>query len=141
LLPEHLTWLNWHDVHSDFEIYSPPYLFAGARPQITAANATIGFGASNAFDLTISFPGQANPAQAIGSVCLISPASVTHHYDWDNRWVGLNFTVTANNKLRVVPPADGSVAPPGIYMLFVVGTAAASNGIKVPSVAAFVHLQ
>lgn len=143
LLPEQWTWANWQHEHSDLEIYSPPYLFAGARPQIlhVANGGAIGFGPTNAFQVTVAFPGQANPAAAIGMVALLSPGAVTHHYDWDNRFVKLAFSATAANKLTVVPPADGSVAPPGVYMLFVTSTAAAGNGTRIPSVAAFVHLQ
>ncbi len=143
LPPEMWTWKNWENEHSDLEIYSPPYLFAGARPQIlgVTGGTTIGYGPTNAFEVTIAFPGQSNPAASIGTVTLISPGSVTHHYDWDNRFVKLAFSVTTSNKLSVVPPANGSVAPPGIYMLFVTSTAAAGGGTRIPSVAAFVHLQ
>ncbi len=142
MTPEELTWHNWQNEHSDFEIFSPPYLFAGARPQvigITGGN-TIGY-AAGPFEVTLAFSGQGNPAQAIGSVCLISPGSLTHHYDWDQRFVGLSFTVTATNKISVVPPADGSVAPPGMYMLFVTSNPASTGGVKIPSIAMFVKLQ
>jgi hypothetical protein len=37
-------------------------------------------------------------------------------------------------------PADGFVAPPGYYMLFVTTTAAQGNGYKIPSVAKFVKI-
>ncbi len=53
---------------------------------------------------------------------------------------GSSFTVTATNKISVVQPADGSVAPPGMYMLFVTSNPASTGGVKIPSIAVFVKL-
>ena len=142
--PEELTWLNWQ--HSDFEIFSPDYLFAGARPQIKTVTGpsganTITYGQS--FEISMALPGASIPNQAIGSVCLISPGSLTHHYDWDQRYVRLTSIQMGGSatKLTVHAPANGFVAPPGMYMLFINSDPAATNGVKIPSIAAFVKLQ
>lgn len=142
-LPAHHT----HDdfEHSDFEIFSPDYLFAGARPQIVSVNAgnPINYGVTSAFEVDVQLAGSATPNQAIGSVCLVSPGAVTHHYDWDQRLVRLSFTTVAGStrRIRVVPPANAFLAAPGWYMLFVVSNATVTNGVRIPSVAAFVRLQ
>jgi hypothetical protein len=107
------------------EIYSPPYLFRGPRPTITAAPGEVAYGAS--FDV-------ATPqAASIHSVALLRPASVTHANNFEQRYVALEFTAGAQ-ALTVRAPAAGDLAPPGWYMLFVVDT----DGV--PSVASWVHL-
>ena len=106
------------------EIYSPPYLFKGPRPTITAAPATMQYGAS--FDVTTP-----NAAQ-IAHVSLIRSPSVTHAIDMNQRFQYLNFTPGAG-KVTVQAPANANLAPPGDYMLFLVDT----NGV--PSVASFIR--
>ena len=108
------------------EIYSPPYLFKGPRPTITAAPTTMQYGAT--FD--VSTPDAAQIAQ----VSLIRSPSVTHALDMNQRFQYLDFTPGAG-KVTVTAPADANLAPPGDYMLFLVDT----NGV--PSVASFVRAE
>jgi hypothetical protein len=84
------------------ELYSPPYLFAGPRPTITAAPSQIGYGGS--FD--VSTPN----AASVTKVALIRAGSVTHQIDTDRRYVRLNFTASASS-LSVAGPASRSIAP------------------------------
>jgi hypothetical protein len=106
------------------EIYSPPYLFKGARPSITGAPDLIQYAAA--------FSVQTPDAASIKSVVLIRPGSPTHAFDEDQRYLELSFTATGGG-LSVQAPANANLAPPGYYMLFLV------NSTGVPSVAAFVH--
>jgi hypothetical protein len=64
---------------------------------------------------------------------LIAPAAVTHNFDENARYVPLQFT-TGNGALQVSAPANGNLAPPGPYMLFLV------NGNGVPSVAGWITI-
>jgi hypothetical protein len=106
------------------EIYSPPYLFKGARPTITSVpNGAIPYGSS-------FFVG--TPATDIASIALIRPAAVTHGFDEDQRFVNLS-SVTTTGGLIVQAPANAYLVPPGYYMLFIV------NGDGVPSVASFIR--
>jgi hypothetical protein len=142
ILPEHFTYADWKQQHSNFEIFSPDYLSAGPRPEILTTPTQIGYG--EPFEVTVALPGSAAPAAAIGSICLMSPGSVTHHFDWDQRFVGLSFTVSTshhNTRLVVTPPANPHLAPPGWYMLFVKTDPAASGGVRIPSIAKFVRLR
>jgi hypothetical protein len=107
------------------EIYSPPYLFKGARPTITDAPSSLGYGSS----FFVQTPDSAN----IASVALIRNGSVTHGVDMDQRYVPLTFT-QGTDGLNVQAPADANLAPPGYYMLFI------ANSAGVPSVAPFVQL-
>jgi hypothetical protein len=106
------------------EIYSPPYLFKGARPTITTVAPTLSYNSS-------FFVGTPDGAR-IASVALIRNGAVTHEVDMDQRYVPLTFQQTAGG-LTVQAPANANLAPPGVYMLFIVD----SNGV--PAVAPFVR--
>jgi hypothetical protein len=105
------------------EIFSPPYLFKGARPTITSAPASAQYGSR----IVVGTPDGAT----IATVSLIRAGSVTHTFDYDQRILPLTFRRVADG-LEVDVPADANLAPPGNYMLFLVNT----NGV--PSVAPFV---
>ena len=107
------------------EIYSPAYLFAGARPTITAAPTTAQGGTS----IQVASP----DAAAIGAVSLIRLGSATHAFDNNQRFQRLVFTPNANG-LSVAIPGDRNITPPGHYMLFIL------NGSGVPSVARIIQV-
>ncbi len=68
-----------------YEIYSPPYLFKGARPSITGATpAVVGYGQS----LFVGTPDGAS----ITKVTFIRLGSVTHAFDAGTRLVPLSFS-------------------------------------------------
>jgi hypothetical protein len=108
------------------EIYSPPYLFRGARPTISSAPATAGY------NTTMSV--QSPDAARVASVVLIRPGTVTHSFNREQRFVPLGFT-RSGSTLTVNTPANNTIAVPGTYMLFLV------DGNGVPSLAAWVKLQ
>jgi hypothetical protein len=107
------------------ELFSPPYLFRGARPTITAAPASVGYGQT----LTIGTP----DAAAIRSVTVIKAGAATHEIDAEQRSIPLTFTAAAGT-LTAQSPANSNVAPPGYYMLFIVN----SNGV--PCVAPWLRI-
>jgi hypothetical protein len=108
-----------------YEIFSPPYLFKGPRPTITAAPGSVGYG--NQF--AVSTPDAGRIAHAV----LVAPAATTHNFNENGRYVPLNFTANAG-ALTVGAPANADLAPPGPYMLFLVD----QNGV--PSVATWVTI-
>jgi hypothetical protein len=107
------------------EIFSPAYLFKGARPTISSSPPMANYGKG-------FFVGTPDGA-SIASVSLIRNGAVTHSFNMDQRLVPLSFQQTAGG-LTVQAPASANLAPPGTYMLFIVN----SNGV--PSVAPFVRL-
>jgi hypothetical protein len=109
----------------NFEIYSPPYLFRGARPQVGAAPSQVAYGRA----FTVETP----DAASIADVTWIRLGSVTHSFNAGQRINRLAFSKTADG-LEVTPPADPNLAPPGDYMLFLL------NGEGVPSVAHFIRV-
>jgi galactose oxidase-like protein len=108
------------------EIFSPPYLFKGARPTITDAPASVGYGQSFA----IATP---NAAQ-VTAVRWIHIGTVTHAFDFGQRANTLSFTPTATG-VSVTAPSGPNLAPPGHYMLFVLNR----NGV--PSAGKIIKLQ
>jgi len=105
-------------------VYSPPYLFHGARPQITSlASTQWGYGKTE--QITVN--------QEVVSAELIRPSAVTHSSDPNQRYVALPMTVSGNN-IGLNVTNNPNIAPPGWYMLFV------TNANGVPSVAKWVHL-
>jgi hypothetical protein len=107
------------------EVFSPPYLFKGPRPSITSAPATLQYG-------SIFSVGTPNGA-SIGTVSLLRLGTVTHSFNFDQRFVKLRVTSKQAGGISVQAPADANLAPPGYYMLFLVN----SNGV--PSVAKMVR--
>ncbi len=111
------------------EIFSPPYLFKGPRPVVTATSATqLDFGAG----LSITTDPAAGPAPA--RVVLIHPSAVTHANDMSGRFVDLVVTSAGPASIHAVMPANANLAQPGYYMAFVL------DANNVPSVATWVHL-
>ncbi|GLZ39048.1 galactose oxidase-like domain-containing protein [Actinokineospora sp. NBRC 105648] len=107
------------------QIYSPPYLFNGARPTISSAPPSTAYGQT----ISVGTP----DAASVSAVNLVSMGANTHQSDMDQRFVPLQFTKGAGT-LSVQMPAGAALAPPGDYMLFVV------NGAGVPSVAKTVRV-
>jgi hypothetical protein len=108
------------------EIFSPPYLFKGARPTITSAPANVGYGQT----FSIVTP---NAAQ-ITSVRWIRLGSVTHAFDASARANSLNFQ-TSDGNVQVTAPVLPREAPPGHYILFILNR----NGV--PSAGKIVKIQ
>jgi galactose oxidase len=92
------------------EIFSPPYLFKGARPTISSAPSSVGYGQT----FSVTTP---NAAQ-VTEVRWIRLASVTHAFDMGQRANTLGFTRTATG-VQVTAPATANLAPPGFYQLFI----------------------
>lgn len=129
LLPDGTIWSAGQDngtYKTQVEVFSPPYLFRGPRPTITSAPVEIGY--------QTSFPIDTPDATSISKVALVRPGSVTHQIDTEQRYVTLDFAVDSGG-IVAQAPVDGTVAPPGWYMLFIL------NSQGVPAVAKWVHLQ
>jgi hypothetical protein len=111
---------------ANHEIFSPPYLFKGARPSITTVPASVSYGQT--FSVATPNAGQ------VTEVRWIRIGSVTHAFDFGQRANTLSFTPTATG-VDVTAPATANLAPPGHYILFVLNR----NGV--PSVGKIVHIQ
>src|SRR5229473_747678 len=141
LLPDATVWLTGGNpqrgsFQQQVEIYQPAYLFTtdssetvvpAARPTISSAPSSIAYSSS----FTLGTPDAGN----IASVSLVRAGAVTHAFDMDQRMIELSFTAdTSSNTLTVNGPRNGSLAPPGYYLLFII------NNSGVPSQATFVKV-
>jgi Domain of unknown function (DUF1929)/IPT/TIG domain/Kelch motif len=111
--------------HPSGEIFSPPYLFNGARPTITSAPTQVNYGQN----FTVTTP----DAASITNVTWVSLSSVTHGFNAGQHFNQLSFTQVSGG-LQVTAPADPSSAAAGDYMLYILN----SNGV--PSVASVVQV-
>ena len=125
LLPDGRVLTTGGDGITQVELYSPPYLFAGARPTITAAPAVVSLGQS--------FFVETPEAASITRVTWIRLPSVTHAFDMNQRINSLSVSQAVGG-VDVVAPSNANLAPLGDYMLFIL------NGNGVPSVARIVRL-
>jgi len=124
----HLNMLPYDTTHYELELYSPPYLFRGQRPNILAAPAAISYGEQ--------FVIHSNDAKRIESVAIIRQGSTTHQTNSDQRYVGLAIIERNENSLKLIAPPNGWVAPPGYYMLFILvedGTPSIAHWVQVGS--------
>ncbi len=112
--------------NNNAEIYSPAYLFKGARPTVTAAPDVVELGDT----IFVQTPNAADITKALWIV----PGSTTHAQNWTQRSNILDFTTTEGG-LNIDLPANGNDAPPGYYMLFLV------NSAGVPSIAEWVKAE
>jgi hypothetical protein len=126
LLPDGRVLSSGGDSESNAEVFSPPYLFKGARPTITSAPATVNY----AQTFAVNTP----DAAAIANVNWIRLGALTHAQNWDQRINQLGFTA-GNGVLQVTAPTSPRLCPPGFYMLFIL------NGSGVPSQAKIVRIR
>jgi hypothetical protein len=92
------------------EIFSPPYLFKGARPAISSMPSTVGYGQR----FSVVTPN----AQQITAVRWIKLGAVTHAFDAGQRANTLSFAATPTG-VDVTAPNRAELAPPGYYLVFI----------------------
>jgi len=108
------------------EIFSPPYLFKGARPVITSAQSSASYNET----IPVVTP---NHAQ-ITDVRWIRLGAVTHAFDVGQRANTLSFVQTPTG-VDVTLPASPNLAPPGYYQLFVLNR----NGVPSEGKVILIH--
>jgi hypothetical protein len=108
-----------------YEVFSPPYLFKGARPAITSAPSTV--------NQAQTFFVQTPDAASITKATIISISSVTHGFNMSQRFNKLTFS-QASGGLNINVPSNPNTCPPGYYMLFLL------NGNGVPSVGKIIRI-
>jgi Domain of unknown function (DUF1929) len=108
------------------EVYSPPYLFHGARPELSGGPQEVRQGGTARF--------RVRHAADVAEVRLMRPSAVTHSTDVEQRSVRLRL-VHRPGSVRVSVPRDPSLVPRGWYMLFAVDKAGT------PSHARWVHVR
>lgn len=115
--------------YNTIEVFSPPYLFGGARPTMSPVPALVHHG----HDFDIVTP----EADDIVRVVLVRPMAVTHQTDSEQRVVSLPFVQSAATTLTATMPNGmhpHGMAPRGHYLLFIL------NAAGIPSEGQFIFL-
>ena len=113
-------------MNGSIEIYEPPYLFQGPRPELTTVpDGPVGY--DQYFPVGTTSTG-------ISKAVLIAPITSTHSVDTSQRYLELTIANTGRNQLLLKSPANAQAAPPGYYMLFLL------DAKGVPSIAKWVQL-
>jgi hypothetical protein len=107
------------------EIYTPAYLYRGARPVIASATASVAVGGV----VTVA----SRDADAIVTARLIRPGAATHQLDLEQGSFALQVSHRPGS-VALTLPSEVTLVPPGDYMLFVL------NSAGVPSIAKWVHV-
>ncbi|MCH9058219.1 MAG: DUF1929 domain-containing protein [Planctomycetes bacterium] len=123
LLPDGRVVLAGGDTKKTAQIFKPPYITSEAdRPIITSVLPYWQYGQT----YTVQYNQNGGPV--VTKACLIRLASVTHGFDQDQRRVPLVLPDGAGPAtFDVTAPADGNIAPPGYYMLFILNEYAANQ--------------
>jgi hypothetical protein len=101
------------------EIYSPPYLFKGARPAVTSAPGRVYYGQQ--------FSIQTPDWNSVAAVSLIALTSVTHSTNFNQRFMRPTWSPVSGS-ISVTAPINPNICPPGPYFIFLL------NAQGVPSV-------
>lgn len=117
LLPDGRVWhggstTTFDGANRNFELFEPAYFNDNDRPTITDCPGNIGYLAP----FYVATP----DAEQIERVALMRCGSITHGFDSDQRYVGLQFNVWTAGALEIFAPMSAEIAPPGYYMLFLI---------------------
>jgi hypothetical protein len=120
-------------LEKNIEIFTPPYLYKkdgsgqlASRPTVSGVPAALSFNTAFAFTSA--------QAATVKKVGLVRLGAATHGDDQGQRYIPLSYTVNGTT-ITAQGPANGGVAPPGYYMLFV------TDAAGVPSVAKMVNVR
>ncbi|HMN96373.1 MAG TPA: DUF1929 domain-containing protein [Phycisphaerales bacterium] len=116
------------------ELYSPAYLFRGARPEIVTAPTSVVHGQT--FGISVHAPG----GLPIATMALVRLGTTTHSVNFDQRLLRLDFAELPTvppigTAFAVAAPSSPNAAPPGHYMLF------ALDADGVPSAARIIQVR
>lgn len=117
--------------NTNIERFAPPYLYKAqrlGRLEIVQTVDRLTYGST----FTIQIKGR---IESVKSISFIRYATSTHSTDTDQRFVELNIIYTGDDFVIVEAPANGNLAPPGNWMLFLL------DFNNVPSVAKTINLQ
>ena len=131
LLPDGRVWtggsnLRWGVEELRIELYTPGYCEEDDRPVIESSPPATRYGAT--FDLRVNCP------TPVLEAAFVRPASVTHSFNVDQRWIGLEIVEAKKKDLTLRAPPRAEIAPPGWYLLTVL------DEHRCPAPAQWIHL-
>jgi galactose oxidase-like protein len=140
-----------------FEIYSPDYLFRGPRPEYMLDKVEFEYGSKVKMKLKGDWKLKNIRRDRIG---LIKLGSVTHSFNFDQRYVGLKIEGDVDipyvqpspinlflSEFNLEIPSNENLLPPGYYMLFIISALSDIQGLPgfprlgVPSEAQIIQIK
>lgn len=117
LLPDGRVWhggstTTLDGANRNFELFEPAYFNDAGRPTIGDCPGNVQYLAP--------FYVETPQAQQIARVAFMRCGSITHGFNSDQRYVGLQFNALNSGALEIFAPPSPEVAPPGYYMLFLI---------------------
>jgi hypothetical protein len=113
--------------NQEIDIYNPPYLFQGSRPEIISAPKIMKLGHRYIVRVTQS--------SKIAYFRLMRPDNPTHVTDVNQRSIAAPIRDVGNGTITISIPSNPNVIPPSYYMLFAVsrsGIPSIAYWIRVP---------
>lgn len=113
--------------NQEIDVYSPPYMFRGHRPRITAAPRIMNLGRS--YVIKVPQP------SSVRYLRLMRPDNPTHVTDVNARSIAVGFTQIGHGQLKITLPSNANLVPPSYYMLFAVnqrGVPSPGYWVRVP---------
>jgi len=139
--PEEVYAIAGNDIHSQEDHASIMLRFGNNKAGFVETNwltphkiRTFTVIGTEAVGYGASFTIETSDSSAIDTVVFMALNTVTHSFDTNQRYVGLDFSVIDESALTATAPIDGNHAPPGYYQLFIV------DGDGVPSESLMVQL-
>lgn len=103
------------------EVFYPPFWFQeNLKPVISATQSEV-MSYNKLFVVKYTWSSPVTAAAnglTVTRVVLSAPCSNTHSYDSNQRLVGLEVVANVGGALTVLGPPNVNIAPPGMYMLF-----------------------
>lgn len=104
------------------EVFRPGYMTVPSRPEVRVTDNVMRYpGASSLSFISVKVDSQISE---VDHAVLIGAPSVTHHFDYGQRLVELKVrpssSVPGNQYVDILAPPNDRLAPPGMYLLFVV---------------------
>jgi hypothetical protein len=92
------------------EIFEPPYMNRGPRAIIESVQSPVYYGTT--FEIKVK------SEMSVGEPALLRQGAVTHSFNTGQRYIGLTIKGGTRDSMILEAPPNGSVAPPGYYLLF-----------------------
>jgi hypothetical protein len=123
LMPDGKVWTGGSEINHKFgaassefrfEIFAPDYIDDFDRLALSAWPPLIRH--AHDFEVRYEFPG--STSASVSQVAILRFGSVTHAFNYDQRYVVLAHRTLETGRLRVVSPPSSDIAIPGNYMLW-----------------------
>jgi hypothetical protein len=124
--------------NTNFQLFSPPYLFRGERPEVEISGAGSGVVPTVPTGATLELTRNNNVP--IERVTLLKLSSSTHNWDMEQRFIELTNVVVTAGTVTAQMPSSTCEATPGPYMVFAISEVEGATDGGVPSIGQYLYV-